>query len=299
MNNRFSQLVRQWLRRNWPNSRQSPDDSREVAIVFVSYNTIDLTAQLLFSLFRVLGKEHFSDVVAVDNNSTDGSRELLEQFAAHGMIELIANRHQHYHGPALNQAIRFLARQQHTRSRGKKTRYIWVLDSDVIILRNDAVKDAVDFIREQGAAAIGEFQYDALPDGYAHISSLLIDPTLAWKRHIAPFDNTGAPGANFQTSLRRYDMKVCDFPYRTEHYLLHLARGTLKSIYTRDDQSNLFYQWAASHTEHHYHGTPDGRQIHKRFLELFNQEVTELTGEILLAACTKPDRIIVGLPALS
>lgn len=289
--------LHQWLRRNWPEPSSLTPAGEGVAIVFVNYNTFDLTAYLLFSIFRILGTEQLSRIVAVDNNSTDGSRQLLQRFAEAGMIDLICNRSQNYHGPAINQAIAYLAAQQRGSGTAKPTRYIWILDSDVIILRKDAVVDAVQFLKAESAAAAGQFQYDALPEGYAHISSLLIDPVKAWRREIAPFDNTGAPAANFQLSLRAHGMKVGDFPYRTDHYLLHLARGTLKSISDRNEEGNLYFQWAKTHSKHHYHGDPGGSRVHELFLDLLRREVPEQTAEALLAACQKPERIEFPLPS--
>ena len=287
-------FVKKWGRRNWPSMKNV--HSGRVAIVFANYNTFELTSYLLFSLFRILGTENVSRIIAVDNNSTDGSKELLEKFAGLDMIDLISNRKQNYHGPAINQAIRYLAAKERQPSEGKRTRYIWILDSDVIILSNNTITDAVNFIKEQDAAAVGQFQYDALPEGYAHISSLLIDPGRAWKRNIEPFDRTGAPAANFQRSLRAHGLKVCDFPFRTDGYLLHLARGTLKAIHDQDERDHRQYQWAATHAVHHYHGDPSGPMIHERFLEIFGREVPELTSKNLLDACLRPERIKISLP---
>lgn len=267
-----------------------------VAIVFVSYNTINLTAQLLFSIFRVLGTEQISRIVAVDNNSTDGSREMLAYFADHGLLDLICNSKQNYHGPAINQAISHLTRMQR-RGKSKSTHYIWVLDSDVILLRSDVINDSVRFLRERNAAAAGQFQFDALPEGYAHISSLLIDPRKAWARHIAPFDNTGAPAANFQQSLRDHGLEIADFPYRSDNYLLHLTRGTLKSIKDQDDRENQYYQWAQSHSVHHFHGNSQGQEIHEGFHKIFAAEVPSLTPEALVQACKKPGRIKIPVPS--
>jgi len=289
LNIQFAKSFLQGLpRRNWPLPESPLNESNDVSIVFVNYNTLELTSCLLFSIFRILGRQKVSRIVAVDNNSTDGSRQMLELFAAEEMIDLIGNRRQYYHGPGINQAIAFLSKSQREKEPGSPTRYIWILDSDVILLRPDAVSNALSFLRSHEAAAVGQFQYDALAEGYAHISSLLIDPVKAWRRSIVPFDNTGAPASNFEQSLRRRGLKVADFPYRTDHYLLHLARGTLKSIHDQDDRSNKYYRWASTHAVHHYHGDPNGKQIHDAFLRVFGGEVPKLTADQLLAACQRP-----------
>lgn len=287
----------QFFRRSWPACFASKTESRKVVIVFVNYNTIELTSYLLFSIFRVLGTEDIASIVVVDNNSTDGSRELLELFADKGLIRLICNRKQCYHGPAVNQALRCLASDARNNPQNSNYRYIWLLDSDVIILRDDVVTDAVNYIETQNAAVIGQLQHEALPEGYAHVSSLLINPIQAWQRHIVPLDSSGAPGVQFQQSLRMHGLKVSDFPFRSSHYILHLSRGTLKSIFTGADTKNIYYEWAATHAEHHYHGDPDGPEIHRCFLNVFKQEVPVLTPETLLDACTKPTKVSIPLPA--
>src|SRR5487761_1122984 len=97
-----------WLRRDWPRrpptARVHCPTALNVAIVTVNYNTAEHLAHLVFSLFRVLGRDQFQRVVVVDNGSTDGSVELLGALADAGLIEVIFNRRQRYHGPALNQA---------------------------------------------------------------------------------------------------------------------------------------------------------------------------------------------------
>lgn len=284
MRNIFNQL----LRLNWPD--KDIKNSHEISVIFVNYNTVDLTSFLLFTLFRVLGREKVFKIVVVDNGSTDGSIDLLEKFSDKGLIDLISNEKQAYHGPAINQAINFLAKVER-RNYEVQTRYIWIVDSDILILRNNVLDDAIKFLEQQNAAAIGEFQYDALPEGYAHISSLLIDPYRCWNRSVYPFDNTGAPAANFQRSLRRKGLIVADFPFRSSHYLLHFGRGTLKSIYASNDEKNIYYDWATEHFDHHYHGEPKGREIHQSFLRFFKAEVPELTAEALLAACLRREPI--------
>jgi hypothetical protein len=58
----------------WP--PEGVEEDGRVVGVTVSYNTKELTALLLWSLYRVL--EWWSlDVVVVDNGSSDGSSELL------------------------------------------------------------------------------------------------------------------------------------------------------------------------------------------------------------------------------
>jgi glycosyltransferase involved in cell wall biosynthesis len=92
---------------------------------------------LLWSLRRFLAWESL-EVVVVDNGSKDGSAELLAKIDAAGGCRLIPNAGNTMHGPALTQAMSFLA------SKGSELpRWVWVLDSDIVISRPDALQQAV------------------------------------------------------------------------------------------------------------------------------------------------------------
>jgi glycosyltransferase involved in cell wall biosynthesis len=290
MSSRTKQLAAKWLRRNWPQANHLLRTNK-VAIAVVNYNTAQLVSLLLFSLFRVLGKDQIARIVVVDNASTDDSSQVLSAFQEQGLIDVIFNRKQQYHGPALNQAIEHLARI--TRAIGESEigfDYVWILDSDVIVLRRDTFVHAAKFMEDHQAAAVGEFQYDhhALPEGYAHISSLLIDPEKVWRRSIDPFENSGAPAGSLYISLRRHSLKLCDFPFRSQNYVLHLGRGTLKAIVENDERNNQYYAWATQHSTPHYHGNRNGALIFEEFLKRFHFEVPSLSPQQLIRACLEP-----------
>jgi glycosyltransferase involved in cell wall biosynthesis len=119
----------------WPDRPGRPG---RVAVVTVSYNTRELTALMLWSLRRILEWESL-EIVVVDNGSKDGSAELLAKIDAAGGCRLLPNAGNVMHGPALTQAMSFLA------SRGSELpQWVWVLDSDAVISRPDALKKAVD-----------------------------------------------------------------------------------------------------------------------------------------------------------
>ena len=128
---RTKTLPAKWFRRNWPVRDAGGDQG--LAVVAVNYNTAEDISHLLFSLFRVLGRDQFERIVIVDNRSTDESPALLSAMAATGAIEVLFNKKQRFHGPGLNQAIAHLAQTELRRRRA--VRYVWVLDSDAIVLR--------------------------------------------------------------------------------------------------------------------------------------------------------------------
>jgi len=294
---------RQWLRRNWPSRSDQTPRSNRAAIAIVNFNTGDLLSHLLFSIFRVLDRQQLARVVVVDNASTDFSKTFLDHLRKAGLIDVLFNDTQRYHGPALNQAMTYLAglrRQGLTPS--QIFDYVWILDSDTVVLRPDVLKDAVACTEQHRAGLIGEHQpHKALPEGYAHVSSILVDPEKVWRRSIAPFEESGAPAKELQISLRKQGIVVHDFPFRRHNYILHLGRGTLARIKESRNEKNRYHQWASEHFHPHFHGNHDGAQIHRQFLEVFYTEVPTFSGEALTAACqrTKPLRLTLPAPAIA
>jgi glycosyltransferase involved in cell wall biosynthesis len=162
----------------WPDRPAAPG---RVAAVTVSYNTCELTALLLWSLRRILEWESL-EIVVVDNGSKDGSAELLAKIDAAGGCQLIANAGNIMHGPALTQAMSFLASKS-----SELPRWVWLLDSDVVISRPDALHKAVARAEETGTAIVGEPWWDSWHETNRFLAySLLIDPARVWCRPSAP-----------------------------------------------------------------------------------------------------------------
>lgn len=285
--------ARQWFRREWPDRNGVKPPSGKTAIAIVNFNTAKLVSHLLFSIFRVLDRNQIARVMVVDNASTDESGPLLRSLHEAGLIDVLFNRRQRYHGPALNQAMERLADEcRKAPPDAPPFEQVWILDSDTIVLRPDAIEHAVEALRKRGAGIAGELQpCKGLPEGYAHISSLLLDPQKVWRRGIAPFENSGVPAKAFHRSLRQRGMPVCDFPFRSADYVLHLGRGTLRQIRETGDKANQYYDWASHHFETLYHGNPRGPLIHRNFLRAFDAEIPDLTPEALISACQRVGRV--------
>jgi glycosyltransferase involved in cell wall biosynthesis len=274
-------------RTRWPTARgTTPREQPHVAIVVANWNTRQLIAQLIFSLFRSLGRGEFSQIVVVDNGSTDGSAELLAALSEAGLVHAILNQKQRYHGPALNQGLSWLAERQAHLPASEQVDYVWVLDSDVVVLRQDTVRRAVAHLEQENAAAVGPRGWsDAHQRELLSIYSLLLDPTTAWRPPVPPFREDGEPSAALQLGLLRAGQKLVPFPFADEGYLLHVGRATLAQLVETHAVENRYLTWALSHNEPHFDGASEARRTYDEFLRLFDRELGELTPDRLIHAC--------------
>jgi hypothetical protein len=289
-------------RTTWPRTPDHIGGGRpRLAIVVVNFNTARLISQLLFSLYRILGRSEFAIVVVVDNGSTDGSREILESLAAAQLVQLVANANQQYHGPGLNQGISWLADRQQSADPADRIQYVWSLDSDVVVLRRDTARDALGAFEGTGAAAVGQIQDNpltrrALRNNPSMLSpfSLILDPVQIWQPSIPPFLEDGAPASGMQVAADADGLRLVSFPFVEDGYLIHLGRGTLQSIAESRDTTNRYYRWAVGHNEPYYMGLEGAPSIYQRFCEMFDEEVGDLTPERVTAACSASDLLSLG-----
>jgi Glycosyl transferase family 2 len=275
----------------WPVRSRRRRERPRVGIVVANSNTQSLIAGLVFSLYRLLGSTEFAQLVIVDNASTDGSREMLDALQHAGLIHLIVNTRQRYHGPALTQGISWLARRQGEVGADDQLDYIWVLDSDVIVLRKDTLRDALAALQHPQVAALGQRSYDPWHKRQLlEPFSMLLDPAVLWRPPLPPFGEHGSPSAAVQIAAEAIGLHLVSFPFVEQHYILHLGRGTLREIAKRDDVANRYYEWATSHREYHYSGNPAGAQLYQAFAKLLASETGNLTltPASLVRACTDP-----------
>jgi glycosyltransferase involved in cell wall biosynthesis len=257
-----------------------------VAIVVANYNTRRLIAQLVFSLYRLLGRDQFAELVVVDNASNDGSQELLAALHRGGLIHLIQNGRQCYHGPALTQGVSWLA-CAHT-----EVEYVWVLDSDVVVLRPETVRDALASARRLDAAALGQRLGDEAYDSLLKNNRQMLDPCSLildlgnWRDSIPAFLEDGAPATALQIEADARGLRLAAFPFVEDGYVIHLGRGTLREVARRGDTANRYYEWALDHQEPHFGGNQLGEERYQAFCERFAREVGELTPENLVRAVT-------------
>ena len=262
----------------WPDCAATPD---RVAVVTVSYNTRELTALLLWSLRRVLEWTSL-EVVVVDNGSTDGSAELLARIESAGGCRLIANSRNAMHGPALNQALSFLA----SRSTGL-ARWVWVLDSDVVISRPDTLQRAVSRAAETGAGIVGESWWDPWEETDRFLAySLLIDPVHVWRDGIETFADGGDPAFGLLQSAEAQGETLTEFPFARDRYVIHRGRSSLAAVRESGDTTHPSYDWARDHHEPHFALVEGAAARHDELTRAFRAEVGPLDGPEAAKALT-------------
>jgi glycosyltransferase involved in cell wall biosynthesis len=271
-------------RTTWPTADPA---SPATSAVVVSFNTRELVAALLLTLHRVLPTGALERVVVVDNGSTDGSAELLQALDDDGLVQLVRSSGPPYHGPGLNRGVSALAA---ARASGELAGdRVWVLDSDVIVLRQDALEAPGRVMTGTGAALVGQLRHGG--DGYTLISSHLLDARQVWRRGVAPFWDHGDPGVGLQASLDRRGALRADFPYYRDGYVLHRGRATIRSVAERGLTDNKWYAAGLARGEPHFHGHPDGEAVWSAVTQRLLEEAPGLEPAALAAALRRPDRL--------
>jgi len=269
----------------WPTRIKTTVAQTRVAVVTVNYNTRLLIAQVLYSLYARLGDQQVAQVLVVDNASTDGSRSLLTRMADSGLCGLIVNDEQRYHGPALNQALNWLAERQVTGGPERRIDYIWVLDSDCVVMRGDTLSSATRALQHTGAALAGQPVVDRWHAGeMLGLYALLLDPDQVWRDPLAPFEEEGDPSLSLQLSCAAAGLGRVAFPFTRDGYVVHRGRSSLAEVHARGETGNKYYRWAVDHHDPHFNAEPGAADLYRAFQEEF------------AAACGDPNRddAIVG-----
>ena len=159
------------------------DLNLDVSIIIVNYNTKQLIADCLNSIYEQTKDINF-EVIVSDNGSTDGSIEMLKNDFP--QIILIENNANLGFGTANNRGLAIA-----------KGKYIFYLNSDTILL-NNAVKYFFDYWEENGEkenlGALGcnlldknkniTSSYDNFPNANKYISGLIHNNFELWKQLI-------------------------------------------------------------------------------------------------------------------
>lgn len=261
-------------RHRWTTGTDPVKTPGTTAIAVVTYNTRDLVTQLIWTIHRALGPDGFARILVVDNASTDGSREILKALADEGLIELIALERNIYHGPALNAAFDHLARAAEQGS--PPIDAVWVLDSDCVVLRPDALRLATAAMTETNAAIVGQPVWDEWNGGTFGLHSLLIDPTRVWRNPIVPFAEHGEPSKHLQESVIAAGLTMTPFPFTADGYIVHLGRGTLARVAQASERDNRYFDWARDHHAPHFTEEPGAEPAYAEVHAAFERDVPRL-----------------------
>ena len=266
----------------WP-ATASSEPPTGVIVVSTNYNTKELIAHLLWSLYHFLGDELHS-VLIVDNGSTDGSVEVLQAVAGAGLCELIINQENRQHGPALSQAITHLAQAQQGQSAAHP--WLWLLDSDCLIARCDAATRAIMAAREARAAVVGESYWNRWHNTHRFAGySFLLDPAQVWQPTIGVIPDGGDPIGDFGQACHAHGTPMLSFPFTQEGYLIHRGRSTLATVRQRGESANPLYEWARDHHEPHFQEVAGARERYAALIDEFNQQVGDDSADALIRAC--------------
>ncbi|MEZ4675975.1 MAG: alpha/beta hydrolase [Caldilineaceae bacterium] len=169
----------------WPPT--APKAPTGAVIASVNYNTEGLIAQLLWSIHRFLGDSVQSVVRTMA--PPDGLWSSCSKRCRRRSVSTV-NAENRHHGPALSQAISYLAQRQQSQLAGHP--WVWLLDSDCLIARADAATAAIDAATAAHAALVGEAYWNQWNDDYRFSGfSLLLDPAQVWRAAIGPIPMMG------------------------------------------------------------------------------------------------------------
>ena len=223
-------------------------------------------------------------MVIVDNGSTDGSGEFLQALAEAGLCELIRNQQNNQHGPALSQAVSYLAQKQQRPTSNRP--WVWLLDSDCVIARADAAKQAIAAAAKAQAKLLGESYWNPWHKRYQFAGfSLLFDPAVVWQQAIGPIPNGGDPIGEFEQACREQDVPGLSFPFTEDVYLIHRGRSTLAAVRERQETSNPHFEWAQTHYQPHFQKVPSAPARYAELSKAFDEQVPNLEIDALIKAC--------------
>jgi len=145
----------------------------ELSIIIVSMNTADLLKQCLNSIFPLL-HEVSSEVLVVDNNSSDGSVEMCEKSFPY--VKLIKNSKNYGYGHANNQGI--------SASTGD---LILLLNSDSIVTPGNIEKLINVINKDSSIGVVGcrlispDGRYQSCCANFSNLNSIIVERLLLYK----------------------------------------------------------------------------------------------------------------------
>lgn len=192
----------------------------DITTIIVNYKTPDLLRGCVES-FRV----HYAHapLLLIDNGSADESTVYIHRSAAaSAYTQCLLNPRNLFHGIAMDQGIRYCT-----------TPYVFLLDSDCLILKTGFLEQMRQISERHGAYAVGRLQYKNRfgYDIHAGMSGVIpyVDPHAALLRKssyltLPPFVHHGAPCLQNMKKAQQRKFQLADFPIH--QFVEHLGRGT-------------------------------------------------------------------------
>lgn len=191
----------------------------DITTIIVNYKTPNLLRDCVES-FRV----HYANapLLLIDNGSMDESRAYIRQTATSAHTQCLLNPQNLFHGPAMNQGIR-----------NCNTPYVFMLDSDCLILKTGFLEQMQNILEQHKAYAAGRLQYKNR-FGYDVQSTAsgvtpYVDPYAVLLKKsdylmLPPFAHHGAPCLQNMKKAQQQEVQLVDFPIH--QFVKHLGRGT-------------------------------------------------------------------------
>ncbi|MBI4547438.1 MAG: glycosyltransferase family 2 protein [Ignavibacteriae bacterium] len=192
-----------------------------VTAVIINFQTPDLTRRAVIS-FRT----HYPTLplLLIDNGSKDESISMLEEIRQQSpaCTDVILNSHNLHHGPAMDQALRYL-----------QSPYVLFIDSDCEILKGGYLESMLNLIQhERKAYAIGKriymnkrgFDIAKSDEAILYIRPIFMLINRELYLTLPPFQRHGTPCLENMRAATEQKLLLIDFP--VELYIQHRGRGT-------------------------------------------------------------------------
>jgi hypothetical protein len=111
------------------------------------------------------------------------------------------------------------------------------------------------------------------PTDELELYSLIVDRKALDRPAIRAFSDSGDPAWEFLQSVEQEGLRVANFPFTAEHYIVHLGRGSLAAVARSHDESNPRFAWAVEHQQPHYGGVHGAQETYECILRRFQDEV--------------------------
>ena len=190
-------------------------------IVIVNYQTPDLIKRAVDSFRRFYPDE---SLLLIDNGSQDESVPILKNLVSEypDKTEILLNTSNIYHGPAMDQALRYVQNQ-----------YVAFLDSDCVVLRGGFLESMNSTLSENDSHYIvgrrvfmnrRGFEIRKETNGFPYIRPICMIVKRELYISLPPFQHHGTPCLANMRAASECGYALIDFP--VDDYVCHKGRGT-------------------------------------------------------------------------